>query len=310
MFMLIGGLGGAFLLSLVMNQEQMLYVPVIQGIKTNQQNPRGLKNPSEQGLNYEEHWLPVPEEEGLKLHAWFLPAPMNERTATTLLFCHENAGNIGLRLQEFRYVHKAMGVNQIVFDYRGYGNTKGTQQPSEEGLIADARTVLDYLKTLGKEGKIDYSKVILCGRSLGGAVVVQLAAELCRNEKKTGEPAGIAGVIVENSFTSIEDMADSMFPFLKLLGSVKRSLMRLKWRSIDVIHEITLPLLFLSADKDEIVPKVQMHMLKSKASAAICEMHTFKDASHNDIWEKGGAEYWTAKKEFVDRVSLLNSKKN
>lgn len=289
-----------FVGSLIMNQESMLYVPTIQGIKTTQQNPKGLRVPSERGLRYEEVWLRVPGEDGLQLHAWFLPAPTgSERSETTVLFCHENAGNIGMRLQEFRYVHYELGVNQLVFDYRGYGSSIGPQTPSEAGLIADARAALDWLHARAEEGKLDANKIVLCGRSLGGAVAVQLASQLCMQK---GGP-GVAALIIENSFTSVEDMVDCMFPFFKPLGGLKKWFLRLSWRSIDVIGDITLPTLFLSADKDEIVPNTHMHALEGAAtSTSFKEMHTFKDATHNDIWERGGEAYWRAKRKFLDRV--------
>lgn len=182
---------------LVINQESVLYIPVIQGIKTPSQNPAGLKDPSQQGLEYEEVWLPVAGEDGLEIHGWFLPAIGNPNTVPTLLFCHENAGNIGLRLQEFKMVRQMCAVNQFVFDYRGYGASKGPQKPSEEGLVQDALTALKYLQLLAKQGKLDGSKIFLCGRSLGGAVVCRLASQLCAE----GNP-GICGVIMENTFTS------------------------------------------------------------------------------------------------------------
>lgn len=52
---------------------------------------------------------------------------------------------------------------------------------------------------------IDHDKIFAFGRSLGGAVAVHLAASF---------PKEIKGLIIENSFTSIEDMIDVMFPVL------------------------------------------------------------------------------------------------
>merc|ERR1712224_490996 len=75
---------------------------------------------------------------------------------------------------------------------------------------------------------------------------------------------------------------------------------RLQWRSIDVIHDIDVPLLLLSSDKDEIVPKVHMHRLSRAAKTA--ELHTFPDATHNDIFHAGGRRYWAIKGDFIERV--------
>lgn len=297
----------AFVYNLVANQESMLYIPTIQGIHSPDQNPKGLRSPDEQGLEYTSHYLDVPGEEGLQIHGWFLPAPGATpalvKTVPTLLFCHENAGNIGLRLEEFRRVGLTLKVNQFVFDYRGYGASKGppkAQQPHEAGLIADATAALHFLEDKGRQGEIDSSKIILVGRSLGGAVAVQLAAGLS-SKKIDGQ---IAGVIIENSFTSVEAMVDHMFPFLSPVPqSIKSKLLRLSWRSCDVIGNVTLPICFLSSDEDEIVPNSQMHELKEMATgAAFSELHTFAKATHNDIWSVGGRPYWEAKGGFIHKA--------
>jgi len=293
----------ALVLSLIMNQESMLYVPVIQGIKTPSQNPPHLQNPERMGMRYTEHWLPVKGETGLELHAWFLPAAEEPSSAPTILFCHENAGNIGLRLDEFRENHGRLGVNQLVFDYRGFGASKGAQPPSEQGLVADARTALGFLGELSAQGVIDGSKIILAGRSLGGAVVAQVAGAPMDELLKKHE-IKVAGVIIENTFTCIEDMVDHMFPFLSPLGPLKQKFLRLRWRSIDVFGKISLPLLLLSSDKDEIVPAGHMHTLKAAATGAeFCEMHTFPQATHNDIFQAGGQKFWDAKRNFIKKVT-------
>ena len=72
-------------------------------------------------------------------------------------------------------------------------------------------------------GPIDPSKVVVVGRSLGGAVAIALCAELGRRRRKQqeneeggrlagegGVPHGPAGLVVENSFTSISDMVSDV----------------------------------------------------------------------------------------------------
>ena len=68
----------------------------------------------------------------------------------------------------------------------------------------------------------------MIGRSLGGAVGIQTIA----NMDKTGDDY-IKGVIIENTFTSICDMADALFSFLKLIPSLKRKMLRLRWESLE-----------------------------------------------------------------------------
>ena len=138
-------------------------------------------------------------------------------------------------------------VNQFVFDYRGYGFSRGHFEPTEDGLIADATAALHLLDGMAQKGEIARDRIFLAGpppnpmprecnpnrnpliarlnrnpdpdsdpssnhnpnrdlsfhlgRSLGGAVVAQLAAKLGRDGKKSD--LKLAGVIIENSFTSM-----------------------------------------------------------------------------------------------------------
>lgn len=104
---------------------------------------------------------------------------------------------------------------------------------------------------------IDPNKVFVHGRSLGGAVTVYvMTKQLARR---------VRGVILENTFTSIADMVDHIFPKLKFFkGLVQRNF----WPSIDRIRSIEHPILFIHSTKDEIVPPEQMKILQSAAKLA------------------------------------------
>lgn len=100
---------------LIAYQESVLYIPVIQGIKTPDDNPPSLKQPHEQGLEYEDVYMPV---DGLRIHGWFMPAPADkESSAPTLLFCHENvfAAHTCLFIRSsHRMVHR-LGISACAF---------------------------------------------------------------------------------------------------------------------------------------------------------------------------------------------------
>ena len=42
---------------------------------------------------------------------------------TTLLFMHENAGNIGLRMDYFEMLYRDLDFNVLVFAYRGFSDS-------------------------------------------------------------------------------------------------------------------------------------------------------------------------------------------
>jgi len=69
------------------------------------------------------------------------------------------------------------------------------------GFYMDGRAALDYVFS---RSDISHQKVVVFGRSLGGAVALRLCSE-------SSYAARVAAVIVENTFTSIPHMARSMF---------------------------------------------------------------------------------------------------
>lgn len=107
---------------------------------------------------------------------------------------HGNAGNIGYRLPIAKVLENELRCNVLMLQYRGYGLSSGN--PNEKGLMIDAQTGLDYIRT-----RHDFrdTRIVIYGQSIGGAVAVGLTA---RNQKQ----GDIAGVILENTFLSIRKL--------------------------------------------------------------------------------------------------------
>ena len=208
------------LLMIYTGQEKLLYVPG-QPIQFIEDNPPRYKNPEERGIKYEEIWLK--SKDGTKLQGWFMYHEQNTRNKDTVIFLHENAGNIGLRLDYFELIYHKLEVNIVAVAYRGYSRSEG--QPEQDGIIEDAQAMIDFCK---KENRIDNNRVFIVGRSLGGAVGIHVQALL----DQQGDDF-IKGIIIENTFTSICDMADALFSFLKLIQPIKKMMLRLRWESIN-----------------------------------------------------------------------------
>lgn len=130
------------------------------------------------------------------LHAfWITQYGEKSKYSPTLVYFHGNAGNIGHRLQNAKGMHLVCGLNILMVDYRGYGLSTGI--PSERGFYDDARATFNYL--MSRED-LDHNQIGIFGRSLGGAVAIDLAADTEFSQR-------IMCVILENTFTSIKDMA-------------------------------------------------------------------------------------------------------
>ena len=186
-----------------------------------------IATPGHIGLAFEEFSLL--SEDGIRLHGWFIPAPAAQ---TTLLFLHGNAGNISHRLDSLRLFHE-LGLNVLIFDYRGYGHSGGV--PSEQGTYRDALAAWRYLT---QTRRIPAAKIVVFGRSLGGAVAVWLARHTAP-----------AALILESTFTSVRDMAARNYPWLPL--SV---LLHTRYPTLDRIAALRLPTLIVHSREDEIIP--------------------------------------------------------
>lgn len=158
----------------------------------------------------------------------------------TVMFLHENAGNIGLRMDFFELLYKKVDCNIFSVAYRGYSDSEGT--PNQDGIMLDAQAMVQFLKS---NSQIDQTRVYLDGRSLGGAVGLHLSSLLC--QQKSGSPY-FRGLIIENTFTSISAMADSMFSFFKYIQNIKNAMIRLKWESVEEVPHIRTPIFFISGD--------------------------------------------------------------
>jgi len=282
-----------FAISLITRQESMLYVPcVLAGVQLPCDNPEGFRSPAERGMTYEDVVLKTAD--GLRIHAWFITVNEGSNKVPTLLFCHANAGNVGLRIPNYAQIVEKLNANILALDYRGYGHSEGF--PSEDGLIEDALSAWQWLRDAGEAGRIDAERVFVFGRSLGGAVAVALVRTLQQRGEVQALPCGI---ILENTFVSVSALVDSLFPIIAF-KSLKERFLRLRWETVERIREIEVPLLFLSGEKDEMIPPWHSKVLHQRAvKSSLRRSAIFPEGTHNDTWEKGGDRYWEAQEGFI-----------
>ncbi|MCO5564931.1 hypothetical protein L7F22_018601 [Adiantum nelumboides] len=283
-----GGIACTFLVLLVTFQEKLVYVPVVPGLTRSYPiTPARLR------LTYEDVWLVASD--GVRLHSWFIKL-FPECRGPNILFFQENAGNIAHRLEFIGLMMQRLHCNVFMLSYRGYGDSEGF--PSQHGLIKDAQAALDHLL---ERTDIDTTKIVVFGRSLGGAV----GATLVRNN-----PGKVATLILENTFTSVLDMAGVMLPILKWFiggtGSkglrIMNFLVRSPWNTIDIIKHVSEPVLFLSGSLDEMVPPAHMKRLHAASSSNSRSLFIeFPDGMHMDTWLRGGDRYWRSIQLFLER---------
>ena len=129
-----------------------------------------------------------------RLHALWLPQV--DDAAPLLLYLHGARWDVRGSAHRMRRMHE-LGFSVLGVDYRGFGLSTAAL-PSEASAVEDARAAWVWL---GRQWPQRPRYVF--GHSLGGAVAVQLAAQLS-SPLPVQQP--LAGLIVEGSFTSIPDV--------------------------------------------------------------------------------------------------------
>lgn len=211
--------------------------------------------------------------DGVKLHGWYVPAA---GARATVLFCHGNAGNISGRLGTIRVLH-GLGLNVLLFDYRGYGRSAGS--PSEEGTYRDAEAAWRYLvDTRG----VAPGALVIHGRSLGGAVAADLAMR---------HPP--AALILESTFTKVADhwIGRALAPAVWLSS--------FRYDAAARVRDLGCPKLVVHSREDRLVP----FALGRRLFEAAAEPKEFLEISgtHNEGFLTSGTVYTEGLDDFLRR---------
>jgi fermentation-respiration switch protein FrsA (DUF1100 family) len=241
--------------AMVLLQDRLLFLPDTPS-RTLEADPGRI------GLSFEP--VTIRTQDGVLLRGWYIPS---DAPRGVVLFFHGNAGNISHRLDSIEVFH-GLGLDTLIFDYRGYGESEG--RASEAGLKRDARAAWRYLT---EEKAIAPDRIVLFGRSLGAAVAAGLAAET--------RPAG---VILESGFVSVPDLGARLYPWLPV-----RLLSRLKFATADYLESVESPVLVIHSRDDEIIPFAQGQALFAAARdpKRLLEI----EGGHNDGFLVSGGRY-------------------
>ena len=218
--LIAAGIYAVLLLTVYLNQSSLLYLP---GMPSRELTA----SPRDIGLIHEDVRLLT--DDGVDLHGWYIPT---ERARGTLLFFHGNAGNISHRLESLQMFHQ-LGLNVLIFDYRGYGQSQG--QPGERGTQLDALAAWHHLVDIRGESP---DRIVLFGRSLGGALAAWLAARV--------QPGAL---ILESAFISVPELAAELYWWLPA-----RLLSRLQYNTRNYLAEVHCPVQVIHSREDEIIP--------------------------------------------------------
>ena len=123
----------------------------------------------------------------------------------------------------------------------------------------------------------------------------------------------ISGLIIENSFLSVKDVALNAFPILKPIKSlIKPPLLWNNFESAEVLRRSKArlpPILFLRGEQDEIVPPFHSEELFKIAYDEDRDTPVFLKSlqgTHNDLAFVETAKYFEAVRDFLSKATEHN----
>jgi fermentation-respiration switch protein FrsA (DUF1100 family) len=193
-----------------------------------------------------------------------------------VLYLHGNSGNLSDYAPMLEYFQKQLRVTTLIFDYRGFGRSEGV--PIVPGVVQDCRAARKFL---AQRVGVREADIVLVGRSLGGALAVQLAGD---------SPA--RALILESTFSSLRDEAAHLAPYLAWVVPAS------ELDSVSQIARYNGPLLQSHGDADRTIPYALGQKL-FRAAREPKRFITISGADHNDGLP---ASYYQELDSLIDRL--------
>ncbi|KAI8029814.1 Alpha/beta hydrolase domain-containing protein 17C [Camellia lanceoleosa] len=206
----------------------------------------------------------------------------NPAAASTVLYSHGNAADLGQMYELFSELSFRLRVNLMGYDYSGYGQSTG--KPSEQNTYADIEAAYRCLEeTYG----VKEEDVILYGQSVGSGPTLDLASRLPRLKAVALHSPILSGLRV-------------MYP-------VKRTYWFDIYKNIDKIPLVGCPVLVIHGTADDVVD-----CSHGKQLWELCK------EKYEPLWIEGGnhcdleiyPEYIMHLKKFVSAVGKLSHLRN
>lgn len=194
----------------------------------------------------------VPLSEGSAL--FLSPVPATGAAAPLLLFMHGNAETADEWVDHFAEPRQH-GWAVLLLEFPGYAGTPGS--PSEASLVAAARAAFDWAV---KDPRIDSSKIVSYGRSVGSGPASQLAAT-----------RAVAGLVLESGFTSVRPLAARFL--------VPGFLVRDPFDNLAALRRYRGPLIVFHGTGDRVIPLTHGEALAAAVPGAIL---VTRPCGHND----------------------------
>jgi pimeloyl-ACP methyl ester carboxylesterase len=208
--------------------------------------------------------LGIAVDEGIRLSARIHLADKDD---PNILFFHGN-GEIVSDYDMIGPLYNRYGMNFMVVDYRGYGNSGG--EPSVTAMM---------------DGPL-----VVMGRSLGSAPALEMGSSYQDQ---------IAGLIIESGFATTLPLLITLGVDVQRLGIAEDD----GFQNVRKISSIDNPTLIIHGQHDEIIPVNSAAILQAQSPARAKELQIVPGASHNTIIAQTGEMYFSVIKQFINKIS-------
>lgn len=239
-----------------------------------QPGTRSWGGASAEGL--QDVWIehrPAGSTEPVRLHGLWLPQP--DAAAPVLLYLHGARWDVRSSAHRMRRMHE-LGFAVLGIDYRGFGQSSPLL-PGEAEATEDARAAWQWLAATRPQ-----APRYLFGHSLGGAIAVNLAAEV----------ADERGLIVEGSFPSIREVVSTFKWGWLPVGP----LITQRFEAGDKIGQVGAPVLVVHGSEDRLIrPELGRRLFDQAAEPK--RFVLVEGGSHHNTNSLGQAQYRQALRE-------------
>jgi pimeloyl-ACP methyl ester carboxylesterase len=195
-------------------------------------------------------------------------------SAKGLLLCFHGNADLAVNAIEWaRKVSQSTGFAVMLAEYRGYMNLGGrptylTSQIDSEAAFTHARESLRFPP----------DRIAFYGHSLGTAIAAELAVR--------HRPLSL---LLESPFTSARDMAHIIaWRGIEIGWDV---IARFHFDTISAVASIDAPVSVAHGERDRLIPSTMGRQIFAAAKVK-GRILLVPDATHNDVADAGGTEYW------------------
>ena len=203
-----------------------------------------------------------------------------------IVYFHGN-GEVAADHDDIAPLYHGVGASLLIVDYRGYGWSTGT--PSLSAMIPDVEAVHRAVPGILDQAGLGRSPLVVMGRSLGSAPAIHLASS-------TG--AAYRGLIIESGFAQVIPLLARLGLPFGMLGNPADPV-----GNLDKMKGLTMPLLIIHGEQDDLIPISQGAMLFEASPAKVKTFRRFAHAGHNDLLYYA-EEYFQAIGEFLQSVHI------